>query len=358
MTPRNKQLLVSALSLFLAIDFVTDSLAACGKKNILRQIVGKDICRATKKIGKTVKKVVKEVGEEVEEAICKVGKIVDTDSKCNIAVGVAVNQNGEVGLVSGDGRPPEQTVSLLSRDYLIRTVPKTNDVEVIEMEFYDDNFKRKLYKNRKPGSIETAFDLVSLATGIEAWNRLGPDADRAERIYLAMGIGWDALAVAVPIFPGGGSFAAKTMVVSSKAGKPKVKLRIWQAPQSFFDNFDGQKWTIIIRDYSKAYNPILDKKIIDTGHQFLKGRVSSRSNNIWISLKSDKKRGIRISPGNPNSKYAHSQKPYVRICRGVGKTERCLDKSGNVVNKYDAKGHIPVKSLNKEIIDKAATGKW
>jgi len=50
---------------------------------------------------------------------------------------------------------------------------------------------------------------------------------------------------------------------------------------------------------------------------------------------------VRVMPGDPNSPFPNSQKPYVRHMRNG----QSLDVNGNVVPKNTPEAHIPLKKF-------------
>ncbi len=234
MRPRNNVLMATILSLLLVVAFATGSMAACGKKNLLRQAFGGDICRAANKTVDTAVKVVNEVGEELEKVVCGAGKIVDSDAECNVSVGVAVNRDGEVGLTNNDGTPPEKTVSLVSKsdNDVVMAFPNLSalGITVIQIDGFDGNHTHtslphglvcqssnlcgypKAYnysEGRDPAYIESPIEMTSLAMGIDELRRIKEEDPWWHYVVVGGGVAADLVAMAVPGLPGGAGIVAK-----------------------------------------------------------------------------------------------------------------------------------------------------
>ena len=236
MRPRNNILMATILSVLFLVTFATDSMAACGKKNVLRKMFGGDICRAANKAVDTVAKVGNEVGEELEKVVCGAGKIIDSDAECNVSVGVAVNQDGEIGLTDSDGTPPEKTVSLVSKSDNDVVIAFQNlnalGITVVQIDGFDvdgdhahtslprglvcqssdlcgyaaaDNYS----EGRDPAYIESPIEMTSLAMGIDEMRRIKEDDPWWHYVVVGGGVAADLVAMAVPGLPGGAGVFAK-----------------------------------------------------------------------------------------------------------------------------------------------------
>ena len=261
-------MLVAVTVAFLSfIVFPTDLMAECGKKNLWRQIAGKDICMATNKAGKTAekavrkvrdvaKKVVKEASEEVSEVICTVGSAIDSDAECNVAsIGVSVNSDGKVGVISDDGKPPEKMVSLISSKeitsiHMAFLAPDDGGIALIQLAApkgtYDppaeldhglvchtdnnicgDATSYDAEIGRTPSYIESPIEMTSLAMGVDEMRRIHKDDPWWHYVIVGGGIAADLFAMAVPAVPGGAGFIAKSyrMSIAENAAKAAGKKR-------------------------------------------------------------------------------------------------------------------------------------